>query len=550
MFKVDRTKNPQPQPQAQAQLQRKYEPMEELLIELFTAPGLRQIRFFDAVAIMTLVCIFVPWVRRISRFLNTRMNPKKSALLSLPYELLDHITDIVYENAQRPDYKSKEAEAWRRTLSSLPRTCRGLREMMQPKLYRRVGTKQAPLRLLMALLKYEELGEMVQELVLKDWHIESYKTLEDYQSISKTINAALRLYGVRNQAGEVATCPKISYYTQDNQEVRLELQNYVSTLLIMRCPNVKVIHLRGLFWAITDVDNPTILDNMRKLTSDGTRVYTRANQPLPPTNWLYRSLHNLEEFSADHSAYRHEHVFNNFNLSAISLTMLQMERAKLLSIMRQNTRLTRLRLVPNDMSENRRQKLTPRIAAKIIGLRAETLRSLHLVWHKHTDCCRCIRKTTHIPSLRHLHKLEELSISIHGIKRGRGSKTDEEFYRRFFPCGIRKLELRDDLDVWDLGPLVDVVSTHLSLLTQVTLHCSKRSDRSRDEMLKIALASKGVTLKFVEPRFPDPHHPLVGIDERGKSFICRLTSMDRPRLRNEPESDYDYDDDEDWYVNK
>lgn len=523
------------------------DPVEEFFVELFTMPGLRQIAFFDAVAIMTLICAFLPWARRICRFLNNWMNPKQSALLALPYELLENITDIIYENALRGDYNNKEGEAWRQALSSLPRTCRGLNHMMQPKLYRRVGGKQTPLRLLMALLKYEDLGDLVQELVLKDWDIERFKSMEEYHSISKIINEGLRYYGVRKQDGEIATCPKVNFY-HDNQHVKLELQNYVSTLLLMRCPNVKIVHLRGLFWAMSDVDHPTILHSLRKLTSDGTRVYVHDRQPLPASHWLYKALPNLREFSADRSAHLHDHVFGNFNLTNISLNLLQVERAKLLGIMRQNTRLTNLRLAPSDMSENRRQKLTPKIAARIIGLRKETLRTLHLVWHKHTDSCRCIRKTTHIPSLAHLDKLEELSISIHGIKRGRGSKTDEEFYKRFFPPSIRRLEVRDDLDVWDLAPLANVVSSHLSFLSFVTLHCSKRTDRSRDAMLKSLLASRGVILKIIDARFPDVYHPLVGIDERGKSFICRLTSMDRPRLRNEPESDYDFDDEEDWHV--
>lgn len=236
-----------------------------------------------------------------------------ASLLTIPQELIAHITQILY--ARTPHTGDNPAHGPNRVdVSQLSKTCRQLRGFGQAELFTSIkcqGDLVKAIRLVRALISRPELGTRVREITLSDLAIDRPQypktagkewlvTADD----AAVLNEALRRFNVRsllNEAREETVDGFLLAFqavTKDKAPQYLTFEpRALAALAILHSPNTDHVALNAHEWTLPRFATPTgTFDNLAEITwepgqgGESTTIDTRS------LGWLLSAAPNLKRF--------------------------------------------------------------------------------------------------------------------------------------------------------------------------------------------------------------------------------------------------------------
>lgn len=404
---------------------------------------------------------------------NSIASPKRCFLLELPNELLSHLVDLMHEAG----YESEDVDAneYRKAFVSLMTTNRTFNTITTQRLYHTVGLYN-PLRLLLNLFKTPKAGLAIKKLVITDWEIQLGDVAAHLAELEFNINRLLDILKVANLRDVPLRFDLFALAASTKScSSHAELRDAVSVFLLIFCPNIEILSIEKVHWAVPNGRYPTPLRRLRKIEiKEGTfTLNSQADKDL----WS---------------------IFWAFELTDIDISYSGLDNATSRFLIHKSESLQTFSYGIGNCLPFLFHGISPEWLVDDLEEQKGSIKKLRLLWSEHDiEECECFPNNQSLRSLAQFTAVEELHIGLPGLRVYHQNKdTSEKFYRQFLPPNIRKLVLWDGIKVWDLDHLFKATQHNFGHLREVYLCRSFATVRSREERLIGLFWQRGIRLTY------------------------------------------------------
>lgn len=282
-----------------------------------------------------------------------------------------------------------------------------------------------------------------------------------------------------------------------------EMPHVFNTALFMLCANIEVLHI-DTHLQLPKVRSQPVFEKLHTIDIFLGNLSNTPGRLLDPNSWIYDAAPNLVTFTARQTTNSLEMVLLNWpKVKTFDLRYTKLDTVSAEAILTNATQLESFTYGASGQFPSLPTVVSPRTMGELLGLRNDSLKKLRLMWDAHEKRCGCFGdRNSNLRTLKHMDKLEELEIGLHGLnvanpKDWEETLTPVSFYRAFFPPNLRRLTLWDGLRTWDIGNLARAIPSTMPLLREIRIIPGSVTKRLSQQAIDDLFGSYGISFSYV-----------------------------------------------------